>query len=204
MGGGRRISATYKDLPGGQVLGPTFDYTHRLLDFALAAEGSERGGAPEAAVPVGAAPRVTELLGARGPMQREAMDEANPATSPPALGLPRRAPGALAEPRARRRGLPARAGLFDAARLRQCATPSSARSASAMSRGVTPPELGSSRSSSARSPSPNARWSTSSRAAAPSRRNSPRYGLVFGHGERRAMSIAGGPRAGAPPNSART
>ncbi|MFT6061035.1 MAG: alpha-D-ribose 1-methylphosphonate 5-triphosphate synthase subunit PhnI, partial [Paracoccaceae bacterium] len=36
----RRISATYKDAPGGQVLGPTFDYTHRLLDFALAAEGA--------------------------------------------------------------------------------------------------------------------------------------------------------------------
>ncbi|MBO6827440.1 MAG: carbon-phosphorus lyase complex subunit PhnI [Sneathiella sp.] len=35
----RRISATYKDLPGGQVLGPTFDYTHRLLDFTLAANG---------------------------------------------------------------------------------------------------------------------------------------------------------------------
>ena len=34
----RRISATFKDLPGGQVLGPTFDYTHRLLDFALAGE----------------------------------------------------------------------------------------------------------------------------------------------------------------------
>ncbi len=33
----RRISATFKDLPGGQVLGPTFDYTHRLIDFALAA-----------------------------------------------------------------------------------------------------------------------------------------------------------------------
>ena len=32
----RRISATYKDLPGGQLLGPTFDYTHRLLDPALA------------------------------------------------------------------------------------------------------------------------------------------------------------------------
>ena len=31
----RRISATFKDLPGGQLLGPTFDYTHRLLDFAL-------------------------------------------------------------------------------------------------------------------------------------------------------------------------
>jgi alpha-D-ribose 1-methylphosphonate 5-triphosphate synthase subunit PhnI len=32
----RRISATFKDLPGGQVLGPTFDYTHRLLDHTLA------------------------------------------------------------------------------------------------------------------------------------------------------------------------
>lgn len=27
----RRISATYKDIPGGQILGATFDYTHRLL-----------------------------------------------------------------------------------------------------------------------------------------------------------------------------
>ncbi|NND49624.1 MAG: carbon-phosphorus lyase complex subunit PhnI [Rhizobiales bacterium] len=35
----RRISATYKDLPGGQILGPTFDYTHRLIDFVLAAGG---------------------------------------------------------------------------------------------------------------------------------------------------------------------
>ena len=32
----RRISSTFKDLPGGQVLGPTFDYTHRLLDPQLA------------------------------------------------------------------------------------------------------------------------------------------------------------------------
>ena len=37
----RRISATFKDLPGGQVLGPTYDYTHRLLDFALMAEGED-------------------------------------------------------------------------------------------------------------------------------------------------------------------
>lgn len=35
----RRISATFKDLPGGQVLGSTFDYTHRLLDFTLLADG---------------------------------------------------------------------------------------------------------------------------------------------------------------------
>ncbi|WP_159652285.1 carbon-phosphorus lyase complex subunit PhnI [Vibrio atypicus] len=37
----RRISASYKDLPGGQLLGPTYDYTHRLLDFSLLAEGRE-------------------------------------------------------------------------------------------------------------------------------------------------------------------
>lgn len=41
----RRISATYKDLPGGQLLGPTFDYTHRLLDPDLAGEAPI--GAPE-------------------------------------------------------------------------------------------------------------------------------------------------------------
>lgn len=35
----RRISATFKDLPGGQLLGPTYDYTHRLLDFRLMADG---------------------------------------------------------------------------------------------------------------------------------------------------------------------
>ncbi len=35
----RRISATFKDLPGGQVLGPTYDYTQRLLDFSLLATG---------------------------------------------------------------------------------------------------------------------------------------------------------------------
>ena len=42
----RRVSATFKDLPGGQILGPTFDYTHRLLDFALMAEGEAPLAAP--------------------------------------------------------------------------------------------------------------------------------------------------------------
>ncbi len=32
----RRISGAFKDLPGGQLLGATADYTHRLLDFSLA------------------------------------------------------------------------------------------------------------------------------------------------------------------------
>ncbi|MEA3121579.1 MAG: alpha-D-ribose 1-methylphosphonate 5-triphosphate synthase subunit PhnI [Paraburkholderia sp.] len=36
----RRISATFKDVPGGQLLGPTYDYTQRLLDFSLLAEQS--------------------------------------------------------------------------------------------------------------------------------------------------------------------
>ena len=36
----RRISAIFKDLPGGQVLGPTYDYTHRLLDFSLCTSAS--------------------------------------------------------------------------------------------------------------------------------------------------------------------
>ena len=45
----RRISGTFKDIPGGQVLGPTYDYTHRLLDFSLAASG-ERPHAPTAPV----------------------------------------------------------------------------------------------------------------------------------------------------------
>ncbi len=61
----RRISATYKDLPGGQVLGPTFDYTHRLLDFKLAADGEvpEADGAPAVEATT---PHVTEFLNQEG------------------------------------------------------------------------------------------------------------------------------------------
>ena len=57
----RRVSATFKDLPGGQVLGPTFDYTHRLLDFALLAEG-EVPPAPTAPADPAPVPHVTGLL----------------------------------------------------------------------------------------------------------------------------------------------
>jgi alpha-D-ribose 1-methylphosphonate 5-triphosphate synthase subunit PhnI len=61
----RRVSSTFKDIPGGQILGPTFDYTHRLLDPELA-EGfvpappatSEASGTPT--------PRVTDILGRDG------------------------------------------------------------------------------------------------------------------------------------------
>ena len=47
----RRISATFKDLPGGQVLGPTFDYTHRLLDERLATDAGAPAGQPSPAAP---------------------------------------------------------------------------------------------------------------------------------------------------------
>ena len=73
----RRVSATYKDLPGGQVLGPTFDYTHRLLEFSLAAEGAAPTPA-EAPAEALAVPRVTEILAREGLMQREPATDAEP------------------------------------------------------------------------------------------------------------------------------
>ncbi len=36
----RRISAAFKDIPGGQILGATYDYTHRLINFNLDHENS--------------------------------------------------------------------------------------------------------------------------------------------------------------------
>ncbi|MEI9982417.1 MAG: carbon-phosphorus lyase complex subunit PhnI [Aliidongia sp.] len=62
----RRISATFKDVPGGQVLGATFDYTHRLLDFALAATGETPERPAPAKVLEGAMLRVADLLGRDG------------------------------------------------------------------------------------------------------------------------------------------
>ncbi|WP_127578972.1 carbon-phosphorus lyase complex subunit PhnI [Paenibacillus koleovorans] len=34
----RRISSSFRDVPGGQILGPTYDYTHRMLNFSLRTE----------------------------------------------------------------------------------------------------------------------------------------------------------------------
>lgn len=62
----RRISATFKDLPGGQVLGPTFDYTHRLLDFTLAAGGDPVAPAPTAPARDEPVPHVTGFLNRDG------------------------------------------------------------------------------------------------------------------------------------------
>ncbi len=64
----RRISATFKDLPGGQVLGPTYDYTQRLLDFTLLAEAATGVSDIPAAASVSAeaVPRVVDLLNQEG------------------------------------------------------------------------------------------------------------------------------------------
>ena len=81
----RRISATFKDLPGGQLLGATYDYTQRLLDFKLMAEAQSDGSdatsaqvaAPRAAlqeIPEApeAMPRVVTLLNREGLIEQEA------------------------------------------------------------------------------------------------------------------------------------
>ncbi|KXS51858.1 MAG: PhnI protein [Marinobacter sp. T13-3] len=77
----RRISATYKDLPGGQVLGSTFDYTHRLLDFALLAEGeAAESNTDEVAERVEESmARVSQLLEQEGLMVHETDTESEPA-----------------------------------------------------------------------------------------------------------------------------
>src|SRR3977135_2780420 len=61
----RRISSTFKDIPGGQILGPTFDYTHRLLDPQLADGLVPEPPATSDAMPA-ATPRVTDILGRDG------------------------------------------------------------------------------------------------------------------------------------------
>jgi alpha-D-ribose 1-methylphosphonate 5-triphosphate synthase subunit PhnI len=92
----RRVSAIFKDLPGGQVLGATFDYTQRLLDFALAraeeasAEMDVTAVAGDA-VPV---PSALDRLAAEGlvePCVPQAHDPDPPdiTREPPAYPLPR-------------------------------------------------------------------------------------------------------------------
>ena len=74
----RRISAAFKDVPGGQVLGPTYDYTHRLLDFSLAAAG-ERPAAPTApANTTQALPHVGDILAREGLLEPPPADAAPP------------------------------------------------------------------------------------------------------------------------------
>lgn len=85
----RRISATFKDVPGGQILGATYDYTQRLLDFSLAVERAAAEAAPDATEPAGAArrpdaagmqamPRVLDYLNAEGLIEEEGIPQGDP------------------------------------------------------------------------------------------------------------------------------
>ena len=85
----RRISATFKDLPGGQILGPTYDYTQRLLDFSLLANAQDDGdatAAPMARNDSGATsapatpevPRVVDLLNQEGLIETRPVPPGDP------------------------------------------------------------------------------------------------------------------------------
>jgi alpha-D-ribose 1-methylphosphonate 5-triphosphate synthase subunit PhnI len=100
----RRISATFKDVPGGQLLGPTYDYTQRLLDFALLVEGeadSASAGAnvdaTERDVAKESMPRVVALLDKEGLIEQE-----TPAPDAPEPGDLSREPLAFPASRATR------------------------------------------------------------------------------------------------------
>ena len=95
----RRVSAIFKDVPGGQLLGPTYDYTQRLLDFELAGQAGEPE-VPVGAVEPGAAHEplasAMDALAAQGlvePCQPSAGDPEPPdiTRDPPAHPLPRSA-----------------------------------------------------------------------------------------------------------------
>jgi len=77
----RRISATFKDAPRGQVLAPTFDYTHRLLDFKLAAD-VDVPPAPEGTARTEPTPHISAFPRDEGLLQSEVAPEMEDAEEP--------------------------------------------------------------------------------------------------------------------------
>ncbi len=73
----RRVSAIFKDLPGGQVLGPTYDYTHRLLDFGLMEDGAV-AGATAGEADAAEMPRVPDILGDEGLLEPDGAGQGEP------------------------------------------------------------------------------------------------------------------------------
>jgi alpha-D-ribose 1-methylphosphonate 5-triphosphate synthase subunit PhnI len=76
----RRVSAIFKDLPGGQVLGPTYDYTHRLLDFSLLEDDAVATADHSIAAPMSIErmPRVPDILGQEGLLEADARSDCEP------------------------------------------------------------------------------------------------------------------------------
>lgn len=62
----RRVSAAFKDIPGGQILGPTFDYTHRLLDHGLSGPSALTEAPIAQPASPSAIPRVLDILRGEG------------------------------------------------------------------------------------------------------------------------------------------
>lgn len=76
----RRISAAFKDIPGGQILGASFDYAHRLLDFSLLEENGRpiAENAEEDIAEDIYCGRVDELLQADGILEQPEKDDTKP------------------------------------------------------------------------------------------------------------------------------
>lgn len=94
----RRVSAIFKELPGGQLLGPTFDYTQRLLDFSLLQPGDvpDAPRAPLAEDAGAELPSPLSLLADEGLVEPCVPSEGDPeppdiTRDPPAYPLPRSA-----------------------------------------------------------------------------------------------------------------
>jgi len=96
----RRVSAIFKDLPGGQLLGPSYDYTQRLLDFALlrGADAPATEAAPQrdahAATAPDDIPNALATLAVQGLVERCAPSPGGPVPpditrDPPRFPLPR-------------------------------------------------------------------------------------------------------------------
>jgi alpha-D-ribose 1-methylphosphonate 5-triphosphate synthase subunit PhnI len=64
----RRISAAFKDIPGGQVLGPTLDYSHRILDLSVLDETAVNTQAQRSAVEFAASNRKADTENPKFPL----------------------------------------------------------------------------------------------------------------------------------------
>ena len=80
----RRISSAFKDIPGGQILGATSDYTLRLLDFDLLEDDAARrmairdslpAGLPEGAPLPDSFPKVVDILRREGLLEERLATE---------------------------------------------------------------------------------------------------------------------------------
>ena len=91
---GRRVSAIFKDLPGGQLLGPTFDYTQRLLEFGALASGTLAASAADSDAPPDDVPNALTQLAREGLVEPCLPSDGDPeppdiTREPPSYPLPR-------------------------------------------------------------------------------------------------------------------